>query len=429
MLSIKLPVYNQAGVQPALIGIPLIGVSDVQVLGAEIKEQGKLIIEVESTLTGTPCRKCDQAAKQGHGHDKPRWVRHLSVFGLKTYLRFRPKRWGCEHCCEGTTTTQQVEWCLPRSPHTKAFEAHILLQLVNSTVEDVSHKEDVTYDEILGIIDRHLGTQVNWAAFEQLGVLGIDEIALKKGHQDYVVMVTARLNDGQVKLLAVLPDRKKKTLVKFLRTIPLHLRQTIHTVCTDMWEAYLKAVEWVLPGAEVVVDRFHVAQKYHEAADKLRKKELKRLKKELPEIEYKQLKGSMWAFRKKPADLSETETDVLARLLEYSPLLRLVYDLRLKLTAIFEEQDLTKIEATQKIKDWCQDVKQTGLTCFDSFLTTLNNHFDQITNYFINRHNSGFVEGLNNKIKVLKRRCYGLLNLGRLFQRLFLDLEGYRLFA
>ena len=429
MLSIKLPVYNQAGVQPALIGMPLIGVSDVQVLGAEIKEQGELIIEVESTLKGSPCRKCGQAAKQGHGHDKPRWVRHLSVFGLKTYIRFRPKRCGCEHCCQGTTTTQQVEWCLPHSPHTKAFEEHILLQLVNSTVEDVSHKEDVTYDEILGIIDRHLGTEVNWAAFEQLEVLGIDEIALKKGHQDYVVIVTARLNDGQVKLLAVLPDRKKKTLVKFLRTIPLHLRQTIHTVCTDMWEAYLKAVELVLPWAEVVVDRFHVAQKYHDAVDKLRKKELKRLKKELPEIQYKQLKGSMWAFRKQPPDLSETETEVLARLLEYSPLLRLAYDLRLKLTAIFEAQDLTKIEATQKIKDWCQDVKQTGLTCFDSFLTTLNNHFDQITNYFINRHNSGFVEGLNNKIKVLKRRCYGLLNLDRLFQRLFLDLEGYRLFA
>jgi transposase len=408
--------------------MPLIGVSDVQVLGAEINEQGELIIEVESTLKGTPCHKCHQEADKGYGYDEPRQVRHLSGFGLKTYVRFRPKRCECQHCPEKRTTTQQVEWCLPHSPHTKAYEEYILLQLVNSTVEDVSHKEDVTYDEVLGIIDRHLGAAVNWLEFERLGVMGIDEIALKKGHQDYVVIITARLNNGQVKLLAVLPDRKKKTLVKFLRTIPLHLRRTIHTVCTDMWEAYLKAVELVLPGADVVVDRFHVAQKYHDAADKLRKKELKRLKEELPEAQYKTLKGSMWAFRKKPADLSETETEVLARLLEYSPLLRLVYDLRLKLTAIFE-QDLTKAEATQKIKDWCQDVQQTGLTCFDSFLTTLNNHFDQITNYFINRHNSGFVEGFNNKIKVLKRRCYGLLNLTRLFQRLFLDLEGYRLFA
>lgn len=421
--------YNQAGGQPALIGIPLIGVSDVQILGATINEEGELIIEVESTVTGTACRQCHHEANKGYGHDEARQVRHVSAFGLKTYVRFRPKRCECPFCPEKTTTTQQVEWCLPRSPHTKAFEEHILLQLVNSTVEDVSHKEEMTYDEILGIIDRHLGTQVDWLEFEQLGVMGIDEIALTKGHQDYVVIVTAQLNDGQVKLLAVLPDRKKKTLVKFLQTIPLPLRQTIHTVCTDMWEAYLQAVKLVLPWAEVVVDRFHVAQKYHDAADKLRKKELKRLKEELPETDYKKLKGSMWAFRKKPADLSETETEILARLLEYSPALRLVYDLRLNLTAIFEEQDLTKGEASQKIKDWCQDVKQTGLTCFDTFLTTLNNHFDQITNYFINRHNSGFVEGLNNKIKVLKRRCYGLLNLGRLFQRLFLDLEGYRLFA
>jgi transposase len=427
MLSIKLPIYNQAGVQPALIGMPLIGVSDVQVLGAEIKEPGELIIEVESRLKGTTCRKCGQEAKKGHGHDQPRLVRHLPVFGLKTYIRFRPKRCGCAHCGEGTTT-QQVGWCLPGSGHTKAFEEHILLQLVNSTVEDVSHKEDVSYDEVLGIIDRHLGTAVNWAEFEQLEVLGIDEIALKKGHQDYVMIVTARLHNGQVKLLAVLPDRKKKTLVKFLRTIPLPLRRTIHTVCTDMWEAYLKAVELVLPWAEVVIDRFHVAQKYHDAADKLRKKELKRLKEELSETDYKKLKGSMWAFRKKPADLSEAETEALAHLLEYSPLLRLAYDLRLNLTAIFD-QDLTKTEATQKIKAWCQDVQQTGLTCFDTFLTTLNHHFEQITNYFINRHNSGFVEGLNNKIKVLKRRCYGVLNLDRLFQRLFLDLEGYRLFA
>jgi transposase len=132
------------------------------------------------------------------------------------------------------------------------------------------------------------------------------------------------------------------------------------------------------------------------------------------------------SFRKKPSDLSETE--ILARLLEYSPSLRVAYELRLNLTAIFD-QKLTKAEATPKIKDWCQDVQQSGLTCFDSFLITLNNHFDQITNYFINRLNSGFVEGFNNKVKVLKRRCYGLLNLGHLFQRLFLDLEGYSLFA
>jgi transposase len=108
--------------------------------------------------------------------------------------------------------------------------------------------------------------------------------------------------------------------------------------------------------------------------------------------------------------------------------LKLAYQLREKLSAIFDEP-LTKKQATEKIKQWRKDVEESELTCFNTFLTTLNNHLNEITNYFINRFNSGFVEGLNNKIKVLKRRCYGLLNLDHLFQRLFLDLEGYRLFA
>jgi transposase len=126
--------------------------------------------------------------------------------------------------------------------------------------------------------------------------------------------------------------------------------------------------------------------------------------------------------------LAQHEQDVLDRLFEYSPNLKLAYTLREKLTAIFE-QDLTKAQATWQIKAWQKRVETSELTCFDSFLTTLNHYMDEITNYFLNRHTSGFVEGLNNKIKVLKRRCYGILNLDHLFQRLFLDLEGYRLFA
>ncbi|MCJ7702710.1 MAG: transposase [Anaerolineales bacterium] len=62
-------------------------------------------------------------------------------------------------------------------------------------------------------------------------------------------------------------------------------------------------------------------------------------------------------------------------------------------------------------------------------MITLENHMDEISNYFINRDSSGFVEGFNNKIKVLKRRCYGIFNIQHLFQRIYLDLEGYRLFA
>jgi transposase len=90
--------------------------------------------------------------------------------------------------------------------------------------------------------------------------------------------------------------------------------------------------------------------------------------------------------------------------------------LREQLTAIFETAH-TKESRKAAFKRWIKRVRKSGLTCFDSLLTTLENWLDEITNYFISRLTCGFVEGFN-KVKVLKRRCYGITNLAHLFQRL-----------
>jgi len=122
---------------------------------------------------------------------------------------------------------------------------------------------------------------------------------LKKGCRDFVTIVTAQLADGRLVILGVLPDRQKDSMVEFLRTIPESLTQTIQTACCDMWESYTEAVREELKNVRIVIDRFHVAKSYHAAADSLRKQELKRLRSVLTEEEYQQLKGSIWAFRKK----------------------------------------------------------------------------------------------------------------------------------
>ena len=85
-----------------------------------------------------------------------------------------------------------------------------------------------------------------------------------------------------------------------------------------------------------------------------------------------------------------------------------------------------KNDAKRALRAWETRVRDSGLTCFDNFLKTLHRHWEAITNYFVDLLTSGFVEGLNNKLKVLKRRCYGISNLDHFFQRIFLDLEGYR---
>jgi len=302
------------------------------------------------------------------------------------------------------------------------------LQLVHATVEDVSLKEAIGYKALEGIVERWISREVKWTEVQGMEILGLDEIALKKGHRDFVVIVTARSAEGEVKVLAVLPDRRKETVKAFLARMPKEVQQAIHTVCTDLYEGFINAVKAVLGHAQVVADRYHVAKLYRECADRLRKQELRRLKQELPKEEYATLKGAMWAFRKNPADLEVDEQDLLKRVFAYSPDLERAYTYREQLTALFE-QELSKEEAKQEIKKWRRRVKASGLKCYESFFTTLDTWLEEITNYFLQRHNSGFVEGLNNKIKVLKRRCYGIFNLSHLFQRIFLDLEGYRLFA
>jgi transposase len=315
-----------------------------------------------------------------------------------------------------------------KSPHTKAYEKYLLVQLVHATVEDGSSKEEIGYKALEGIVDRWISTEVHWTEVQGMKILGLDEIARKKGHRDFVVIVTARSAAGEGRILAVLPERKKETVKAFLASMPTRVKQALRTVCTDLYEGFIKAVKEVLSHAQVVADRYHVAKLYRECADHLRKQALRRLKQELPKEEYDTLKGAMWPFRKNPADLEAEEQALLTRLFAYAPELHRAYTYREQLTALFE-QELSKEDAKLEIKKWRRRVTASGLKCYQSFFMTLDNWLEEITNYFLQRHNSGFVEGLNNKLKVLKRRCYGIFNLSHLFQRIFLDLEGYRLFA
>jgi len=412
----------------SMISLPL-DIPNINVLQTKINRAGDIVITVESRLKGTKCRKCGRQIDKRHGYDKWIELQHLSILGRRSYIRLRPKRYRCYECDNNPTTTQQLEWYQPRCSITKPFEDQLLLQLVNSTIEDVSRKEAIGSDTVVGVIERRVEQSVNWDEFDKLDVLGIDEIALRKGRKNFVAIITVRQANGDVSVLTILPDRKKATVKQFLETIPRRLQATIDTVCTDMWDGYVHAVKEVL-GTEVtiVIDRFHVAKSYREGVDKLRKRECKRLKQELPETAYKQLKGVMWALRKNKRDLEQAEKELLARLFVHTPTLQSAYELREELTTIFEMR-ITKDEAKLKIEAWQQKIEDSDLTCFNSFLTTLNNWFPEILNYFQHRHSSGFVEGFNNKIKTLKRRCYGIFDVSNLFQRLYLDLEGYRLYA
>ena len=155
--------------------IPL-DIEDVKIERVEFKENGEIIIVVTSTVEGTYCHRCGQKITDSYGYDREITLRRLSILGRPTYIQIRPKRYRCRSCSDRPTTTQKLSWYDARSPQTKAYETHVLLSLVNSTVEDVRIKEGLGYEAVMGSIDRHVSEKVAWCQFSELPIIGVDEI-------------------------------------------------------------------------------------------------------------------------------------------------------------------------------------------------------------------------------------------------------------
>ena len=122
----------------------------------------------------------------------------------------------------------------PPPPATTAFEQEVLKRLVHSTVADVSRQLALGVKAVEGIMDHRLAPAVDWGVFTALETLGIDEVALRKGHGQYGAVMWARDAPGRTHVLTVLPDRLQTTVQTFLETIPQALKATVQRVCIDL---------------------------------------------------------------------------------------------------------------------------------------------------------------------------------------------------
>ena len=394
------------------------------------KEDANMITAYgETTETHVRCRVCDKLTHRFHGYDKIRELQHLSVCGKKLIFSYKPRRYICDaQSCNDATTTATPCFHHAKSQFTYELENTLMLALINSTITDVSKKYNVSKDEIQGILDRHISGEVDWNRFDKLDVIGIDEIAIKKGRKDFVSVITA-LNNSKVTILGVVLGRKNKDIKRFLKTIPTRLKKTVTAVCVDMYDGYVNAAKAVFKNrATVIVDRYHVAKLYRKSLDKFRKSIINELKQQLSSRDYEKIKNVTNLLRSNKEFFTDEEKEKLNELFSYSHELLEAYRLIRKLTHIFNTH-MTSHEGLIRFDEWISEVKKSKLSFLKTFLKTLNKYKNQIASYFINRQTSGFVEGFNNKIKVMKRRCYGILNLKHLFQRLVLDTIGYEIYA
>jgi transposase len=129
----------------------------------------------------------------------------------------------------------------------------------------------------------------------------------------------------------------------------------------------------------------------------------------------------MHDFRRRPEDLKPEQAAALEALFEKVPTLGVIYHLRWQATAIFDTAPDVATAATA-LREWIAEARATELD-WQPFITMLEGHWDGILAYFEDRRTSGPVEGINNKVRVVMRRGYGIRNLSTLWSRLILDVN------
>lgn len=244
-------------------------------------------------------------------------------------------------------------------------------------------------------------------------VLNIDEIALEKGHGNFVLVLSAP-EEGC--LLDILPDRERKTLEKWLDGLAPEMQKAIQIVNLDMWEPYTLAIQAKLPHARIVVDRFHVMKNLNHCLTAARREIQRQASLEVKE----QLKGSRWVLVKNQKDLNEKQRAKLERLYLASPELKVCHQLKEQFRKIFETS-IDREKARTALIRWIAKVEKMKLTTFQSFLVTLRNWFELILNYFLERCTNAFAEGINNKIKLIKRRAFGFTNFDHFRLRILVE--------
>lgn len=350
------------------------------------------------------CPDCGQISTKVHDYPKQRTIHDPPLRGCHTCLVFDSRRFDCERC--HTPFTEGIRDIVPNRTYTCRLLEEIADPRRKQDVSTLARLYGLGYKLVEGIILSAAETKIDQRAREPVQVkqLGIDELSNRKGQGDYVLILT---DLERRKLLDVLPDRKKQTLIDWLQAPPPGIDlSSLETVATDLWAHYRDAVHTVYPHVSVVADRFHVVQNLNEAIHETRREAQRNA---ANDEEKSQLKGLRYLLLKKESKLTESEKERLKELCHSHPKLYQLWALRQRLYEWYETETTPEL-AKPPVVQWIKDAKALGFSHLDAFCKTLTNWQTEILNFFAHRITSGFVEGMNSKIRLLKRIAFGLPN-------------------
>lgn len=341
------------------------------------------------------CSQCGSLEVTCRGKKRRRF-RAGQIGRKKMYIVLDIQRMECDIC--GAIRQAEIRFADPRVSYTKTFRRYVLDLLKMATIDDVARHVGIAWDVVKDIQKRHLERHYAKPSLAGLKRLAIDEIAIGKGHRYLTVVMD--LATGAVVFVG---DGKGADA---LDPFWLRMRKTrfqIEAVATDMSAAYISAVRNNLPNATLVLDHFHVVKSLNEKLSDIRRD----LYRDALDEDKKILKGTRWLLLKNPDNLDENRNEKarLEEALAINKPLATAYYLKEDLRSIWSAG--TKNVAEKNLSAWISKAKASGIRRLVVFAETLRTHQKAILAYYDFPISTGPLEGMNNKIKTMKRQAYG----------------------
>lgn len=383
-------------------------------------ENGEKHIYIEQKKRDHICPRCKESTSRVHDY-RIRKIKHQYNLGNRTYLHYRRRRYLCTSCGKRFAEDNSfVEKHHKISIHTKKviFQEY---QYKQST-KDIANRLNISSHTVMRHIKQHVS--IKRAALPE--VLSIDEFKnLSEGDGKYAFLMVDPIHK---KVIDVFPNRRKHNLIRYFSKIPMTERRQVKIIISDLWDPYRKLIQKVFPNAILVADKYHYIRQLYWGLQDIRIKVMKKQPKN--SIEYYILKKYWTFFLKYTHNLSlkhfksyrlgyhVTPNEIVNMAKAIDPDLKLAIELKDEFYELLHSAEFDEAEVL--FDQFSYKLKQSKLPEYQIVYKTFKNWQQEIIHSFITFTNqetgeihslsNGFIEGMNNKVKTLKKIAFGYRN-------------------
>jgi len=328
-----------------------------------------------------------------------RRVRDLSCGDLRIYLEVEVRRVQCRRC--GRVKREQLEFLADNPFYTKRFAYYVGRRCRQATIKDIAEELHLDWDTVKTLEKQYMLAQLAQAGTPGPKAIGIDEISIRKGHT-YRIVVSDLLRGRPIWFGG--QDRSEASMAQCYDWLGEKKSRGIRLAVMDMWKPFRNATVARAPQAAILFDKFHIMRHLGNALDTVRKSEYARLSGK----DRRYIKGQKYTLLSRRENLTLAGRQTLKALLAANKRLNTAYLLKESFGQLWSYE--REGWARRFFENWRVSLKWQRLKPYEKFAQMIDRHWEGIAAYCQpeNKVSLGFVEGLNNKIRVIQRRAYGL---------------------